>query len=257
MQRVPVERWVGLVLASLPLTVWSDDFSSRWQVTPRAEYSRVQVNGIDADWSTAELRVQRALGTRHTLFGLAQQQRRGDQGDRAFQLGAYSRFGQWSTLVFGQYTGSPEFLPEWSFEAQADRPAGRNRRAGLGFRRLEFSDTTIDIWSPYMAFYRGVDELSVSYRVGHNPRLDHDIRIFQLRARLPRGANEYAFYLARGDYIFDALGIAGADGAGWSATVAWVRELNAQFSLRMELGAGRESDSFRQRNIALSLQFIP
>lgn len=228
-----------------------------WHVTPRLEHSDVSVNGNDRDWNVASVTVDRQLGAGASVFAVIQRQQRDAASDSGAQLGGYGRFGDWNTLLTAELAPGADFMPVWAFEAQADRRVGGNRRAGLGYRRMSFSETNIGIWSPYMTFQRGNDELSVSYRFGRNAALDHDIRVVQVRAVAFRGKNQFGAYLARGDYLFDALGIPGGEGSGWSAYLALGHALTSKATLRLEVGKGAEADSFRQQSLAVSLRYSP
>ena len=64
-------------------------------------------------------------------------------------------------------------------------------------------------------------------------------------------------YLAEGDYLFDALGLPGGSGSGWSANLAFARALTPNATIRLEAGQGVESDTFRQRSFAVSVRYTP
>lgn len=248
---------VCLVAMMVPGAASAGGAASSWHVTPRLEHSEVTINGNDGEWDVASVTVDRQLDDGASVFAAIQWQQRNAASDAGLQLGGYGRTGNWNTQVSAEIAPGADFLPVWAFEAQADRAAGGNRRAGLGYRRMAFGDSNIGIWSPYMTFYRGDNELGVSYRFGRNANLDHDIRVVQLRAVAFRGKNQFGAYLARGDYLFDALGIPGGEGSGWSAYFALGHALTSKATLRLEVGKGAESDTFRQQSLAISLRYSP
>jgi hypothetical protein len=107
----------------------------------------------------------------------------------------------------------------------------------------------------YVTFYPGNDELAVPYLIGNNAAPDHDIRVLQVRSLAFRGKYQTSAYLAHGNYIFDVLGLPGASGSGWSATLAFAPALTNKTALRLELGQGVESDTFPQQSFAVSLRY--
>ena len=256
--RNPASAGLLAALALLPLQALAGTAEADWQVTPRIEHSDVVINGRDAQWRSQALTVERAAAPGDAVFATLERQQRDGVSDDSLQLGIYRRFGQWNALAQAQITPDADFLPGRTYEVQADRAIAPNLRAGLGYRRLDFSHGDIGIWSPQIAYYRGDDEFALAYKVGRNDTLDHDIRIVQLRALKAVGRNRVGVYLARGDYLFDALGLPGGGGSsGWSANLAYAHALNARATLRVELGRGSEADSFRQDSLAVSLQYRP
>lgn len=249
----------ALVLAGLLLAgaATAAEPTPAWQWVPRVEHSEVEVNGNDGRWDAWSLSLVRDTAPGEGLQATVARQERNGLADDELQFSAYGRAGDWGATATVQLSPDPVFLPEWGYQVLVDRAAGANRRAGAGYRRLQFNESRVHLGSAQMTFYRGDDEVGFEYRFGRNAALDHDIRVVQLRAATSRGANRFGVYLARGDYLFDALGIPGGEGDGWSANVACARELSPKATLRWELGAGGESDSFRQRSIALSLQYRP
>ncbi len=245
----------ALLLA--PPHALAEPAAAAWQVTPRIEYSDVVINGRDAQWRSTGVTVERATAPGDAVFATLERQDRDGTGDDSLQLGVYRRFGDWNAFAQAQVTADADFLPERTFEVQADRAVAPNLRAGLGYRRLDFSHGEIGIWSPQLALYRGDDEYALAYKIGRNDTLDHDIRIVQLRALKAVGRHRLGVYLARGDYLFDALGLPGGGGSGWSANLAYAHALNERATLRVELGRGSETDSFRQDSLAVSLQYRP
>ena len=229
-----------------------------WRLTPRIEYSDVAINGRDAQWRSNGLSIERTSAPGDTVFAVLERQDRDGVSDQNLQFGAYRRFGDWNAFAQLGFAPGADFLPECTYEVQADRTVATNLRAGLGYRRLEFSHSDVDIWSPQLAYFRGDDEYALAYKIGRNDTLDHDIRILQLRALRAVGRHRVGLYLARGDYLFDALGLPGAGGgSGWSANLSYAHALNERATLRVELGRGAEADSFRQDSLAVSLQFRP
>lgn len=228
-----------------------------WEVTPRFEYSDVTVNGNAGQWRSASLRIDHHLGEGESVFAQLQRQQRNGAGDSGLQAGGYARIAQWNAMGLVEANPGASFLPRWALTVQADHATSSNSRAGLGYRRLQFDASQIDIWSPYVTFYRGNDELAVSYLIGNNAALGHDIRVLQLRALAFRGRNQFGAYLAQGDYIFDALGLPGGSGSGWSATLVFARALTDRTTLRLELAKGAESKTFRQQSFAVSLRYSP
>ena len=254
----PASAALLAALAFLPLQALADTDGSEWQVSPRVEYSDVVINGRDAQWRSHGVTLERSTAPGNAVFATLERQQRDDVSDDSLQVGVYRRFGQWNALAQAQITPDADFLPERTLEVQADRAVAPNLRAGLGYRRLDFSHSDIGIWSPQLAYYRGDDEFALAYKIGRNDTLDHDIRIVQLRALKAVGRNRVGVYLARGDYLFDALGLPGGGGSsGWSANLAYAHALNARATLRVELGRGMEADSFRQDSLAVSLQYRP
>lgn len=246
------------VLAGLgPGAAWADEPPATWAVSPRVEYSDVEVNGNDGRWEAWSLAAERSAGAGSTMRAAIGRQDRNGLTDDELHLGASGRAGDWHANASVQLSPDPVFLPEWGYQVQLDRAAGVNRRAGAGYRRLRFRDSSVHLASAHMTFYRGDDEFGVEYRFGRNAVLDHDIRVVQLRAALLRGRNRFGVYLAQGDYLFDALGVPGGDGAGWSATMAFARSITPSTLVRLEAGSGRESDTFRQQSIALSVHYRP
>lgn len=246
------------LLAALVLSPLQAMAEADWQVTPRIEHSDVVINGRDAQWRSHGVTFERASAPGDAVFATLERQQRDDVSDDSLQLGVYRRFGQWNALAQAQITPDADFLPERTFEVQADRAVASNLRAGLGYRRLDFSHSDIGIWSPQLAYYHSDDEFALAYKIGRNDTLDHDIRIVQLRALKAVGRHRIGVYLARGDYLFDALGLPGGGGSsGWSANLAYAHALNARTTLRVELGRGTEADSFRQDSLAVSLQYRP
>lgn len=248
---------LGLLACLSAGGAWAAGPAATWSVTPRVEHSQVSINGNDGRWDAWSLSLARAQGPGRGIAATIGRQDRDGLSDDELHLSAHGRFGAWDASASVQSSPGPVFLPEWGYQLQVDRAAGANRRAGLGYRRLQFNDSSVHLGSAQMTFYRGDDELGVEYRLGRNAVLDHDIRVLQVRGAMLRGANRYGIYLARGQYLFDALGIPGGEGDGWSANVAYARDLTPRTTLRWELGAGGESDSFRQRSIAVSLQYRP
>lgn len=244
-------------LLLLPLPAMAEPGAAGWRVTPRIEHSDVVINGRDAQWRSAGVTVERATALGDAVFATLERQDRDGTSDDSLQVGAYRRFGDWNAFAQAQITPDADFLPERTFEVQADRAVAPNLRAGLGYRRLDFSHSDIGIWSPHIAYYRGDDEYALAYKIGRNDSLDHDIRIVQLRALKAVGRHRLSVYLARGDYLFDALGLPGGGGSGWSANLAYAHALNERATLRVELGRGSEADSFRQDSLTVSLQYRP
>ncbi len=264
MQRNPgnglLRGWLfALLLAAavVPSAASGQERITSWEVTPRFEYSDVTINGNEGQWSSVSLTIARQLGEGESVFASVQRQQRNAASDSGVQVGGYARIAEWNAMVLVEANPGASFLPRWAFNVQADHATTSNSRAGLGYRRLQFNDSEIDIWSPYVTFYRGNDEFAVSYLVGNNAALDHAIRVVQVRARAIRGKHQVSAYLAHGDYIFDALGLPGASGSGWSATLAFARALTNKTTLRLELGRGMESDTFRQQSFAVSLHYNP
>ncbi|WP_027082756.1 YaiO family outer membrane beta-barrel protein [Lysobacter sp. HA18] len=226
-----------------------------WHVVPRIEHSNVTINGNDGRWDVWSI-----AGGRSTQAGnwfdaaVARQDRNGLVDDEA-QLSAGTRIGAWDTSATVQVAPDANFLAQWGYELRAERAAGANRRAGLGYRRLLFKDSSVNLASAHATFYRGDGEFGVDYRFGRNPQLDHDIRVLQLHGVTQSGRNQLGVYVAGGDYLFDALGIPGGSGSGWSANVAYARTITQSTRIRFELGEGRETDTFRQHLIAISLQY--
>lgn len=248
---------IALLACLASATVSAADAPATWQVSPRVEHSQVVVNGNDGQWDAWSLALARTAGPGRRLEATVAREDRNGNADTLLQLAANGRAGGWATTAAVQLSPDPVFLPRWGYEVQADHPAGRNRSAGAGYRHLRFNDSSVDLWSTHMTFYRGDDELGVEYRFGRNDVLDHDIRVLQLRGAMLRGRNRFGLYLARGDYLFDALGIPGGQGRGWSANAAYARALTPTTTLRWELGTGSEADVFRQRSIAMSVQYSP
>lgn len=228
-----------------------------WQWTPRVEHSQVEVNGRDGRWDAWSLTLAHTTAPGEGLSASVGRQDRNGFSDDEVQVSAWQRLGAWDATATLQSSPDALFLPEWGYQLQVERAAGERRRAGGGYRRLQFRDSSVQLVSAHMNFYRGDDELGVEYRLGRNAVLDHDIRVLQVRASRLRGPNQVALYLTRGDYLFDALGIPGGEGEGWSASLAFARALTPSTTLRWELGAGGESDTFRQRSIAVSVQYRP
>lgn len=248
---------LGLLTCLCAGGAWAAEPAATWSVTPRIEHSQVSINGNDGQWDAWSLSLARAQGPGRGMAATLGRQDRNGLSDDELHLSAHERFGAWDASASVQVSPDPVFLPEWGYQLQVDRAAGTNRRAGLGYRRLQFNDSSVHLGSAQMTFYSGDDEFGVEYRLGRNAALDHDIRVLQVRAAMLRGANRFGLYLARGQYLFDALGIPGAEGDGWSASAAYARDLTSKATLRWELGAGGESDSFRQRSIAVSLSYRP
>ncbi len=217
----------------------------------------MEVNGNDGQWDSLSLAFERATAPGELVRASIGRQDRNGVTDSELHLAAYGRSGEWNASASVQSSPDPVFLPEWSYQLQVDRAIGGNRRAGAGYRRLQFNDSSLYLWSTHMTLYRGDNELGVEYRFGRNAALDHDIRVLQLRAVTFRDRNQLGVYLAHGDYLFDALGIPGGAGRGWSATLAFARTLTQSTTVRLEVGAGAEEDSFRQQTIAISLQYRP
>jgi len=264
MQRKPVNAlargWLfALLLAAVvvPGVASGQESVPSWEVTPRVEYSDVTINGNQGQWRSYSLMIARQLGEGESVFASVQRQQRNGDSDSGLQVGGYARLAEWDAMALVEANPGAGFLPRWAFTLKADHAASSNSRAGLGYRRLQFDASQIDIWSPYVTFYRGNDELGVSYLIGNNAALDHDIRVLQVRALVFRGKNQLGAYLAHGDYIFDALGLPGGSGSGWSATVVVARALTDRTTLRIELGKGTESSTFRQQSFALSLRYSP
>lgn len=235
----------------------AQDAGAAWQVVPRVEHSDVAVNGNDGQWDVWSLAAARSAGPGRRIEGSVARHDRNGLTDDEFRLSAGTRVGAWDATAAVQVSPDADFLPESGYEVQVDRAAGANRRAGVGYRRLRFDASSVNLGSAHMTFYRGNDELGVECRFGRNATLDHDIRVLQVRAAILRGRDRFAVYLARGDYLFDALGIPGGDGSGWSANVAYARAITPSTTVRWELGAGGETDTFRQRTMAVSLQYSP
>ena len=235
----------------------ANEAPAAWQVVPRVEHSQVTVNGNDGRWDAWSVGVTRETGPGQRFAASLGRQDRNGLVDDEVHLSGSRRLGAWDATAAVQFSPDSVFLPEWGYQLQADRAAGHNRRAGVGYRRLRFDESTVHLGSAHMTLYRGDDELGIEYRFGRNAALDHDIRVVQLRATMLRGRNRFGVYLARGDYLFDALGIPGGDGDGWSANLAFARAITPSTTLRWEAGAGREADTFRQRSIAVSLQYSP
>lgn len=238
-------------------TVSADEAGATWQVVPRAEHSHVTVNGNDGEWNAWSLGLARDSGAGRRFAATIARQDRNGLSDDELHVSASARAGAWDATATVQISPDPVFLPEWGYHVQVERAAGANRRAGVGYRTLQFNDSRVHLRSAHATFYRGDDELGIEYRVGRNAALDHDIRVLQARAAMIRGRNRFAVYVARGDYLFDALGIPGGDGDGWSANVAYARAITPSTTLRWELGAGGEADTFRQRSVAVSLHYSP
>lgn len=246
----------GIVLLAALSALDAHGAEAAWQVTPRIEHSQVEVNGNGGTWDAWGVTVTRRDGTSGIGAALGRQERNG-LADDELHLSASTRLGGWDASAALQRTVDPDFLPEWGYQVQVERGAGRHRRAGAGYRRLQFADSSVHLVSAHMTFHRGNDEYGIEYRLGRNAVLDHDIRVLQLRAAWLRGRNRVGAYLAHGDYLFDALGVRGAEGEGWSATLALARDVTPSTTVRWELGAGGEADSFRQRTMALSVQYRP
>ncbi|MEO6226529.1 MAG: YaiO family outer membrane beta-barrel protein [Thermomonas sp.] len=246
-----------LAAAAVPGAAYGQQREPSWEVTPRFEYSDVTINDNEGQWMSSSLTIARHLNEGKSVFASVQQQQRNGTSDSGLQVGGYARIADWNAMALVEANPGASFLPRWAFSAQADHATSSNSRAGIGYRRLQFNDSEIDIWSPYVTFYRGNDELAVSYLVGNNAALDHTIRVVQVRALAIRGKHQISAYLAHGDYIFDALGLPGASGSGWSATLAFARALTNKTTLRLELGKGVESDTFRQQSFAVSLRYSP
>jgi len=254
----PTTRVVCWLVATLVAGVaWAGEPPPSWHVTPRLEHSAVTVNGNEVEWNSASFTVDRALGDGASCFAGVQWQQRNNTSDAGVQLGGTRRIGEWKTAVAAELSPGADFLPTWALEVQADREVGKNLRGGLGARRMSIANTHITLWSPYVTYYRGNDEFGVAYRSGRNAGLDHDIRVLQLRAVATRGNNQFGAYLARGEYLFDALGVPGGQGSGWSAYIAVGHALTRKARLRMEVGQGSESRIFRQRSVALSFRYSP
>ena len=228
-----------------------------WQVTPRVERSDVSVRGNDGRWDAWSVVAARVAGPGQQVGASLARQDRNGRVDDELQLFASGRRGGWGASASIQASTDPVFLPRWGYQLQVDRSVGRNRSAGLGYRTLRFNGSRVHLGSAHMVFYRGDDELGVEYRFGRNAALDHDIRVVQARAVMFRGRNRLGLYLARGDYLFDALGIPGGDGAGWAAHAAFARSITPTTTLQWEVGAGGEADVFRQRSIAVSVRYSP
>lgn len=228
-----------------------------WQLTPRIEHSQVTVNGNDGQWDAWSLAVAHVAASGSRIEGTIGRQDRNGLSDDELHLSTYARAGAWDATASVQISPDAHFLPEWSYELDVDRGVAAHVRAGAGYRRMQFDASSVNLVSTHATFYRGDDEWGVEYRFGRNAELDHDIRVLQAHAALLRGRNRFGAYLARGDYLFDALGIAGGSGRGWSATVAFARSLSPSTTLRVEAGAGGEADTFRQRTVAVSLQYSP
>lgn len=228
-----------------------------WQVTPRVERSDVVVNGVDGRWDAWSVAVARDAGAGQRVSASVGRQDRNGLTDEELHLAASGRAAGWDATATVRHSPEAVFLPEWGYQVQVERAAGRHRRAGAGYQRMRFAASSVHLASAHVTFYRGDDEFAVEYRAGRNAVLDHDIRVLQLRAALLRGRNRFAAYLAHGDYLFDALGIPGGQGEGWSANVGYTRAVGPSTHLRVDLGAGGESDAFRQRTIAISVQYSP
>jgi YaiO family outer membrane protein len=251
-----------LTAVALAGCLWAEAAPARasdvaWQVTPRIEHSEVKVNGNEGQWDVWGVAVARGTGSGERVEAAVARHDRNGLVDDELQLTVDTRAGAWGAVAAIQLSTDADFLPEWGYRLQLDRAAGANRRAGVGYRRLQFAASSVNLGSAHMTFYRGDDELGIEYRLGRNAALDHDIRVLQVRASMLRGRNRVGVYLARGDYLFDALGIPGGNGSGWSANFAFARTITPSTTLRWELGAGGETDTFRQRSIALSLQYSP
>lgn len=253
-------RWLltGLQAAALsPGVARAAEGDAPWRITPRIEYSSVKINDNEGQWRTTSIMLERRLGDGESVFASVQRQRRNEASDAGLQLGGYARIAGWNAMALVEQNPGATFLPQQAYEVQLDHGAGLNRRVGLGYRKLRYRAGDIAIWSPQMTFYRGNDELGISYRVGRNAELDHDIRVLQLRALAIRERNQFGAYLARGNYIFDALGIPGTSGSGWSANLTFSRTLTSKAAIQMEIGQGMESDTFRQRSLGVSLRYSP
>lgn len=247
----------GLITCLCTTDAFADGTPATWQVIPRVEHSDVTVNGNEGRWDAWSVGVARDTAPGQRLATTLARQDRNGLVDDEVHLSASGRMGAWDASAAVQFSPDPIYLPQWGYQLQVDHAAGRNRRAGVGYRRLRFNDSSVHLGSAQMTFHRGDDEFGVEYRFGRNAALDHDIRVVQLRAAMLRGRNRFGVYLARGDYLFDALGIPGGDGDGWSANLAFARAVTPSTTLRWEAGAGGEADTFRQRSIAVSLHYSP
>lgn len=248
---------LGLLLCLLSAAAVAGEPHSIWQVTPRIEHSQVVVNRNAGQWDAWSVELAHATAPGDWLRASFGRQTRNGFSDSELHLSADWRLGAWNASTSVQASPDPVFLPRWAYQADVDHAIGRNSRAGAGYRQMQFNDSSVQLWSTHATFYRGDDELGVEYRFGRNAVLDHDIRVLQVRAVKVSGRNQLAVYLARGDYLFDALGIPGGQGSGWSATFAFAHAVTSSTTVRWELGAGGEADVFRQRSFAVSVQYRP
>lgn len=225
-----------------------------WYGEARTEPSAVNLGGTPSTWWTNRLQA----GTREeagALFLAAESQTRDSGTDVSVSGGGHRRLGAWTLSGEAGAGIDALFVPRLALEARVARIVAGTLVAQLGYRYLDFPTSTVSIVSPSASYYFPRGWVELRFDAGRNASLDHDIRVAVLSGRWDgKGSLSAGGGAAYGDFLYDALGVPGPGGRGWNVHVFGEVRLDPRSTLRLDLAAGQEEPSFRQRTLGLAFR---
>lgn len=225
-----------------------------WSVEVGTEPSAVDIGSRHATWWTNRIRADYREPSVGGLFLAAESQRRESLTDEVLSAGGYRRLDDWTLSGQAAVGVNPDFLPRLFLESQVGRRLFGTFVAQVGYQYRSYAQSRIHIWSLAGIQYFANGEIEARVDYGRNEPLDRPIRVFKVRALWDDGsALSFGGAVAVGQNLYDALNVPGVgENNGWVVNANARYRVDARNSVRLDLTAGREDPSFRQRSLGLS-----